>query len=119
MTEPIHVYVPGDSDDPRGAGAEPEGVVVNRGPRLHSDDVTVINGIPVTSVARTLLDCADVCGADELREMFINAQRKGLLDVKAVRRSRARVEWRPSLAMFDAVFAEFDTDASGQTPQEG
>jgi predicted transcriptional regulator of viral defense system len=119
MTEPIHVYVAGEGDDPRDADVDPEGVVVHRGPRLHPDDMTIINGLPVTSLARTLLDCAEVCGPEELREMFTNAQRRGLLDVQAVRRSRARVEWRPSLAMFDAVFAEFDSEAPAQTPQEG
>ena len=118
MSEPIHVYVPGESDDPRHIGADPDGVVVHRGPRLHPEDVTVLYGIPVTSVSRTLLDCAEVCDRAELREMFINAQRRGLLDVEAVRRSRARVEWRPSLAMFDAVFAEFDSDTPGETRQE-
>lgn len=116
MTEPIHVYVSGENADPRDGGADPEGVVVHHGPPLHPDDMTVINGVPVTSLERTLLDCAEVCGPEELREMFVNAQMRGLLDVQAVRRSRARVEWRPSLAMFDAVFAEFDSEAPGQTP---
>ena len=55
-----------------------------------------------------LVDCAECCSATELRALFLSAKERSLLDVEAVRRSRARVEWRPSLAMFDAVFAEFD-----------
>ena len=108
MDDRIHIYLPASPDDPRDPAPDPPGVVIHRGPPLHPEELTVHNGLPVTSVARTLLDCAECCDASELREMFVNARRRGLLDVAAVRRSRARVEWRPSLAMFDAVFAEFD-----------
>jgi hypothetical protein len=59
-------------------------------------------------VARTLIDLAEDMSRDELRGVFANARRRGLLDMEAVHRSRARVEWRPSLAMLDSVIAEFD-----------
>jgi hypothetical protein len=104
--EPVHIYVPGDPDDPRMA-KPPPGVVVHTGPPLHPDDVTVVNGLPVTTVARTLIDLAEVMDEEELRECFANAKSKGLLDLDALAASRARVEWRPSLAMFDRVYAEF------------
>jgi hypothetical protein len=45
---------------------------------------------------------------DELREVFAVARARGLLDMAALRRSRARVEWRPSLAMLDGVIKEFE-----------
>jgi hypothetical protein len=67
----------------------------------------VVNGIPCTSIARTLVDCAEVMTKDELRELFANADRKGLLEIDAVRRSAARVEWRPSLRMLHEVIDEF------------
>ena len=108
MDDPIHISIPGSHDDPRDARTAPPHVVIHRGPPLHREDMAIVDGIPVTSVARTLVDCADCCGPQELRDIFINARKKGLLDVAAVRRSRGRVEWRPSLAMFDTVFAEFD-----------
>jgi hypothetical protein len=44
---------------------------------------------------------------DELRECFARADALGLLDPEAVHASRARVEWRPSLAMLDVVIDEF------------
>lgn len=44
---------------------------------------------------------------EELRSTFRRAREIGLLDIDAVHRSRARVEWRPSLAMLDEVIAEF------------
>jgi predicted transcriptional regulator of viral defense system len=40
--------------------ASPKGIRVHRVRRLHPDDVALIDGVPVTSVARTLLDLADV-----------------------------------------------------------
>jgi predicted transcriptional regulator of viral defense system len=106
--EPIHITVPGSPDDPRTRVEAPPGVVVHYSPPLHPDDVTVVDGIPVTSVARTLVDCAEVMDKDELRELFASARAKGMLDIEAVRRSAARVEWRPSLPMLYEVIEEFD-----------
>ena len=53
-SEPIHVTVHGSPEDPRLATSTPE-VVIHRAPPLHPDDVTVHNGIPVTSPSRTLV----------------------------------------------------------------
>jgi hypothetical protein len=83
------------------------GVVIHRGPPLHPDDVTTVDGIPVTSPSRTLIDLAEVMTADELRACFARAREIGLLDPEALRAARARVEWRPSLAMLDEVITEF------------
>lgn len=103
--EPVHVYVAGSPDDPRAEAAVP-GVVIRRGPPLHPDDVMVLDGIPVTSPARTLIDLAEILSEHELREAFARAEQLGLLDPEALRQARERVEWRPSLAMLDAVIAE-------------
>jgi hypothetical protein len=105
--DPIHVYVPADSTDPRLVDDPPEGVIVHRGPRLHPDDLTVIDGVPVTSLSRTLIDMAEVADRDELRAMFASVHAQGRLDLEALAASRRRVEWRPSLAMLDEVIAEF------------
>jgi hypothetical protein len=104
--EPIHITLPGSPDDPRTDTSMP-GVVIHRGPPLHPDDLTVHMGIPVTSPSRTLIDCAEYMDADELRATFARAREIGLLDPQALRASRARVEWRPSLPMLDEVIAEF------------
>ena len=106
-SEPIHITVPGRADDPRTRVDPIPGVVIHYSPPLHPDDLTVINGLPCTSLARTLIDCAECSTKKELRAMFAQARRKGLLDMDAVRASRARVEWRPSLPMLDEVIAEF------------
>jgi hypothetical protein len=65
------------------------------------------NGISVTSPSRTLIDCADFMTRDELRAAFARAHELGLLDPEALRAARARIEWRPSLAMLDELIAEF------------
>ena len=105
--EPIHVYLPGVSDDPRDALDLPDGVIAHLGPPLHPDDVTTVDGIPVTSPSRTLIDLAEVMEIDELRECFIRARAIGLLDPEALRAARRRVEWRPSLEVVDTLIAEF------------
>lgn len=105
--EPIHVYVPGRPDDPRRPADLPDGVVAHHGPQLHPDDVTIVDGTPVTSPARTLIDLAEVLDADGLRACFAAAHERGVLDLDELAAARARVEWRPSLAMLDEVTAEF------------
>ena len=81
--------------------------MIHRGPPLHPDDVTTLHGIRVTSPSRTLIDCAEFMTAAELRATFARARDIGLLDPEALRAARARVEWRPSLAMLDEVIDEF------------
>jgi hypothetical protein len=106
LPEPIHVTVAGDPDDPRTAASVP-GVVIHRVPALHPDDVTTLDGIPVTTPSRTLIDLAECMTPAELRAAFARARELGLLDPGALRAARARVEWRPSLAMLDEVIEEF------------
>jgi len=108
----IHVSVPGSNGDPRDEVSAPPGVVIHRVPALHPDDVvTLPSGLRVTSVARTLIDLAEEMTQDELRDAFAIAREKGLLDMDALRRSRQRVEWRPSLRMLDEVIDEFQDQA--------
>ena len=105
--EPIDITVAGNASDPREPIADIPGVHVRHGPALHPDDVAVVNGLPVTTISRTLVDLAEVLSRDELREVFAHARLKGLLDMEAVEASFARVEWRPSLRMLREVMDEF------------
>lgn len=106
-TEAVHVTVPGSPRDPRLERKLP-GIVVHYAPTLDPEEmVTLPDGLRVTSVARTLVDLASELEPDELRAAFERAREMGLLDMAAVRRSRARLEWRPSLKMLDGIIAEF------------
>ena len=101
---PIDVYVPGSADDPRTPPLDPR----HRdppGPPLHPGDVTTVDGIPVTTPSRTLIDPAEVMTADELKVRFARARDIGLLDSEPLRAARARVEWRPSLKTLDEVIS--------------
>ena len=66
----------------------------------------MVDGIPVTSPSRTLIDLAEVLDESELRQCFERARELGLLDPEALKASRARVEWRPSLALVDRMIDE-------------
>jgi hypothetical protein len=69
----------------RGSVRVPENVVAHYGPPLHPDDLQLVDGVPVTSVARTLIDLAEVMDADELRGCFRAARDRGLLRSRSAR----------------------------------
>lgn len=105
--EPLHIYVPGSPEDPRRSEESPSGIVIHRGPPLDPADMTIVDGIPCTSPARTLIDLAEVCSPNELYGYFVAAWERGILDLEDLVAARARVEWRPSLAMLDSVVESF------------
>lgn len=81
------------------------GITLHRVRHLHADDRTHRHAIPVTSVARTLLDLAEVLRPRDLQSAFEEADRLRLLDVRAVenvcRRMKGRRGLRPLSALVD------------------
>jgi hypothetical protein len=75
----IEVTVPHD-----GGRRGPPGVQVHRTRMLAPQDFTVNDGIPVTSVARTLLDLSGVVKAPDLATAIDRAERSGSFDLTAV-----------------------------------
>jgi very-short-patch-repair endonuclease len=63
--------------------------------RLHPEDTTIHDGIPITSVARTIVDLAAQLKHDALARLFEEADRKHQIDLRALERAMAR---RPRLA---------------------
>jgi very-short-patch-repair endonuclease len=61
-----------------------EGVRVHRSGRLTTEEVTIKDGVPVTTVARTLLDLADVLDTRALRRAITEAEYRNLYDHTAV-----------------------------------
>jgi hypothetical protein len=116
MNEPIHITIQGDAADPRFQMEPPPGVVIHRSAPLDPDDLDVVDGIPVTSLARTLVDLAEISDPDELRSYFTTARAQGRLDVAAVRASADRAEWRPSLPFLYEVIREFEGLDDRPTP---
>jgi hypothetical protein len=105
--EPIHITVPGCADDPRSRLEAPPGVVIHYVPHLDPRDVTVVDGIPTTTVARTLVDLADDAPIEELREIWERAFARQLVTCEEIEASLGRVEWRPSLPVVRQLLVEF------------
>ena len=74
----IDVIVPSQN------GRRRPGIRVHRSSRLRPDEVTVQHGIPVTTVARTLLDLADVLDRQALKRVITEAEYTRQFDLNAI-----------------------------------
>lgn len=70
---------------PRLGGRARPGIRIRRTRRLEDRERALKDGIPVTTVARTLLDLAAIVSRRHLREAYDNAERHDLLDVGELR----------------------------------
>jgi very-short-patch-repair endonuclease len=70
------------------------GIHVHRTRVLDAEDVTHVSGIPVTTVARTLLDLAGQVPRDHLAKAIKEAERRHVLDVRHVEAALARTRGR-------------------------
>jgi predicted transcriptional regulator of viral defense system len=88
-----------------GDGSERARLRVHGTRRLDARDVTVLRGVPVTTVARTLVDLA---GDPRLGRAFHEAEVLGLLDVAAVTAALDRVRGRAGTWTLRALIADAD-----------
>ena len=80
----FHVTVPGRR-------VRVQGIDVHRTGRLHVEDITVAQGIPCTSWARTICDTAALTGSQRLTERMIGrAEQLRIFDLPAIRRAMDR-----------------------------
>jgi hypothetical protein len=88
------------------AGRTRTGIVVHQG-GIGREERTAVDGIPVTTVARTLFDAAEVVDERQLEILFEEADRLGLLRIKALEDVCARGQGRHALRtirpLIDAV----------------
>jgi len=96
------------------AGRTVPGIEVHRVRRLDPADITTVNGIPVTTVARTLVDLADVVNAESLAKALNEAERSNLMDLRGIHMARARARGRtgPGPARLAAAMAELEAHAT-------
>jgi very-short-patch-repair endonuclease len=73
---------------------------------LHPDDVTEHEGIPVTSVARTILDVAARSVRDRVADLIEDAERARLFDLRALDRAIARRPRAPGVPAIRAVLED-------------
>jgi len=76
------------------SGRAPSGVTIHRVRWVPKDNVTRVDGIPVTTVARTLLDVAAVCPSDQVDAGLDCALRKKLVTLKGLKLALGRVGHR-------------------------
>ncbi len=81
--------------------------------RLHPLDVTERDGIPVTSVARTLVDLTDLLDAGEIANLIHEAAFRGSFSALATRDAMARAHGRRKLHVLDAALAAHEHGSAG------
>ena len=96
----IEVTVPGESS------RRHAGIQVHRSTTLTEADTTVVNGIPCTSVARTLFDVAELVNRRALERAFDQAEILELFDLKAIQDQLARNPTRPAARRVCALLEE-------------
>lgn len=84
-----------------------EGIRVHRSRVLGPKDTAVKDGIPVTSVARTLLDLGAVLRPADLEVAIGRAERLGIFDVTAVVDALERARGRPGARALRAAIAAY------------
>jgi Protein of unknown function (DUF559) len=98
----IDVTVPGRS------GRRHAGIDVHRSTTLRPEDVTRIKGIPCTTVARTILDVAEVIRPRQLEAVFEQADQEGVLDLRALNEQVARNPTRPGASRVKKLIDEYE-----------
>jgi hypothetical protein len=83
-----------------------EGILVHCSTALSEADVTVAENIPCTSVARTLLDVAEVVTQRQLERAFDQAEIAEVFDLKAINDQLARNPNRPGAKAIRTVLRE-------------
>lgn len=89
-------------------------VVTYSARNLRPQDVSVVDGIPATSVARTLLDCAPVLGRRGTEKLLAEAEHRGTIDMAALHDLLAHVPGHPGRAILRAAIGDA-ASAQGRT----
>lgn len=97
---PVHVSVPGS-----GRGLRP-GIVFHRVAALDDEERTILDGIRITSPARTIVDAAGMLGLREIELALATAEREGLIGGEELSGLPHRYTRRPGMAMIRALLAE-------------
>jgi REase_MTES_1575 len=84
------------------------GIDVHRSTTLEPADLTTIDGIPCTSLARTLLDLAEVVSERAVEKAINEAEVLRTFDLRAVEEVLSRAAGRRGAAVLRRVLAEYD-----------
>ena len=90
---------------PRRSRRSRPGIQIHRPRHLHPDDVTVIERIPCTTVARTLVDLAEVVSRGQLERVIEQAEKLRFFDLRAVDACVARAPARRGAQILISLLA--------------
>jgi len=96
----IDITVPGRS------GRRHRGIDVHRSTTLSAADVTVVDGIPCTTAARTLFDLAEVVNRRAVERAYDQAEIVGVFDLRGLEDQIARNLTRPAARMVRSVLEQ-------------
>jgi Protein of unknown function (DUF559) len=86
--------------------------------RLQPEETTVHEGVPVTTVARSLFDFAEVMPFDNLKKTAEAADRRNLLRLRELERVCELGRGRRALRPVRRLLAELSAPAEGRSPLE-
>jgi very-short-patch-repair endonuclease len=98
--------------------AQRDGIVVHRSRRLDAADRAVVDAVPVSSVARTLVDLADVLTEKRLADAVHEAEVLRLFDLSKIEEARARVPGRRGRHKLARVLAAYEEPPMTRTVAE-
>jgi very-short-patch-repair endonuclease len=99
----IEVTVPG----PRVARS---GIAVHRSRLIHPEDRTAVDGLPVTSVARTIVDLADVMNDRQLERVVRRAEILRVFDLKQIDQTLEHIPGRRGRHRLKRVLAAYQPE---------
>ena len=82
-----------------------QGLVLHRTRRIDPDEVATKDAIPVTTVARTLVDLAEILSEDRLLRAMREAEFKRLLELDALSAAVERAHGKPGLRALKRAIA--------------
>jgi predicted transcriptional regulator of viral defense system len=97
---------------PGRVGRRRPGITVHSGATLEAEDVALRDGVPCTTVARTLLDLAQVAGQDAAERACERAEAVRLFDLAAVQQVLVRAAGRRGARGLGAAIAAWRPEAS-------
>lgn len=91
-----------------GTGRSRPGIRVHHAADLDDADRGHHAGIPVTSLARTLIDLGDVVAASQVRSAFVRAEQARILDVRALEAALTRATRRRGPTLIRELLRGYD-----------
>ncbi len=100
----VHVTVQASTSGARSTA----GVRVHRPRVLDAADVTCRDGIPLTSLARTLIDLGDILSAEQVRRAFVRAEQLQLIDMDEINGALERAGRRRGPSILRGLLRAYD-----------